>query len=677
MLAPPCLSGAQNDSIRNDSTIQLHEVEVRSAKIISRPDGLLYLPSARQKESSASGYGLLSQLSMPNMLIDEAKRSIAAADGRGVQVRINGALASVADMLSLETGLVRSVELINNPGLRYGSGTGYVINIRTRRADTGHSVGLNLTNAATYRYGHDMVFAQWNRRKSELSLSYDFGYSDLRHTRLSEKADYLLNDGSHYNIVRRDSLRRDRSFSNDIQLKYNLADSATYVFQATFSASFQHSPTNRTVRLFAETGHNATPILLLDRSKQLSPVLDLYFFRAIGSHQSLTANVVGTAISSEQYSLNSEGGNYSYSVDGNTWSLTSEAIYENKLRPLTFALGFNHQWKYTRNVYSGSVASTNNMHNSNLYLFSQISGSLMASRLSYSAGIGLSNVLYRQAESHYSYWLFRPKATLTYRFSPQLSLMYSFEVAQHISQIAMISNTQVRNNSMEWTVGNPNIEPNSVITHGLRLAYSRPRLYSQIYTEWRNNRNCNMASYERTADNQFLYSQKNQPHVNMFYISSYTSWNAVADRLTLSLSGGLFRYFNKGSDYSHCLTTCNVSGAIRAYLGRFTLTAQADNGWEFMEGENRSRQGLSNSVQLGYRLGQCWLAVTWYHPFESNPKQFRSRLLSRYIRKDITMRSADEGNSIMLSLSWKLSRGRKYNDIKRTMNNHDTQTGIL
>lgn len=39
--------------------------------------------------------------------------------------------------------------------------------------------------------------------------------------------------------------------------------------------------------------------------------------------------------------------------------------------------------------------------------------------------------------------------------------------------------------------------------------------------------------------------------------------------------------------------------------------------------------------------------------------------------------SGDEGNSIMLSLSWKLSRGRKYKDIKRTMNNHDRQTGTL
>jgi hypothetical protein len=34
----------------------------------------------------------------------------------------------------------------------------------------------------------------------------------------------------------------------------------------------------------------------------------------------------------------------------------------------------------------------------------------------------------------------------------------------------MISDTKIRQNSMEWTVGNPNIEPNRVIKHQVMLA---------------------------------------------------------------------------------------------------------------------------------------------------------------------------------------------------------------
>lgn len=679
-------SFAQQSQVRNDSTILLKEAEVKAARIINRTDGMLYMPTERQKESSTNGYSLLNKLSMPMIRVDEVKHSVSSVDNKGVQIRLNGTLTTMADMLSLDPKLIRNVEFINNPGVRYGDGIGYVINIRTRRADGGYTVGADLTNALTNWYGSDMVYARWNHKNSEWGLTYGFGYNDSKNTRYSEDAAYLLGDGSHYYITREDSARRDRSFSNNIQLKYNLADSASYVFQATLTGDFSHSPGDWDYRRFIETGIGETMTLRRNRDKSYSPVLDLYYYHTLGAHQSVTANVVGTSISTDQYQYDNEGTEYAYSVDGNTWSLMSEAVYENRLRPFTMSFGINHLWKYTRNIYSGDAESTNNMHNSNLYLFGQIKGSLWKD-LRYTAGLGVSNVNYRQhtpsssgesrRESSFDYWLFRPKATLTYQISQSFSLMYDFEVSQHISQIAMVSDTRVRTNSMEWTVGNPDVKPNSVMTHGVRLALSRPRLYSSVYAEYRVNRKCNLASYERTAGNQFLYMQKNQPHCNMFYTSWYTTLTILPEKLTASIDGGIYRFFNKGDDYNHCLTSYSVGGSIQAYLGRWTVIGQVDNGWKFMEGETWNRQGYSNAFRCSYRIGSCQLSLTWFHPFEAHPKTHHARLENRYISKDMLLRSADDGNSVFFNLSWRLSRGRKYKDIERTMQNKDTQTGIL
>lgn len=723
LAAVSSIAFAQQDSIRQDSTLQLKEVEVKAARVVTRSDGTLYMPSVQQKESSTNGYSLLNKLSMPMIRVDEVKHSVSSVDNKGVQIRLNGTLTTMADLLSLDPKLIRNVEFINNPGVRYGDDIGYVINIRTRRADDGYTVGADLTNALTTWYGSDMVYARWNHKNSEWGLTYDFGYNDSRHTRYSEKADYLLNDGSHYYINRQDSARRDRSFSNNIQLKYNLADSVSYVFQATLTGDFNHSPTSIENAIFSsvdESNHNRVSseshasslangrvvneegvaksqnlILKTQRNKRFSPVLDLYYYHTLGSHQSITANIVGTSIATDQYQYNNEGTEYAYNVDGNTWSLTSEAIYENKLKPFVMSFGINHLWKYTRNIYSGDAESTNNMHNSNLYLFGQIKGSLHltnsdsrenSNAISYTFGLGISNVHYRQPSTSptgegrggasFNYNLFRPKATLSYNLQP-FNLTYSFEVSQHISQIAMISDTRIRANSLEWTVGNPDIKPNSVITHAFRLAFSKPRLYSLVYAEYRINRNCNMASYERTADNQFLYMQKNQPHVNMFDVSNSTSWTVLPDKLTAVFDGGIYRFLNKGDNYDHCLTTYFLSGGLQAYLDKWTLTAVVDNGWKFMEGETKNHQGFGNAIRCSYRFGNCNISLTWYHPFEAHPRTNYAKLVNRYIHKDMQLRSGDDGNSVYINFSWKLNRGHKYKDIERTMQNKDTQTGIL
>lgn len=658
-----------------DSVRQLKEVEVKATSIVKRPDGMMFFPSALQKESSPNGYSLLNKLSMPMIRIDEARRFVTSLNGKGVQVRINGTVSDKASLLALDPKTVTSVEFINQPGVRYGEDIGYVIAIRTHRTDTGYTLGTDLSQAATTRQGDDMIYAKWNHKLSELSFSYGFSYYDTRQTRYHEYTDYLLNDGSTHHIERKDSAQRQRGFNNHIQLKYSLADSASYVFQATLSTGFSHNPSEWKLSRFTETGKPASVTTERDHGKSLSPVIDLYFYHTLGLHQSLTANVMGTTIATRRYQFNVEGTPYAYNVDGRTWSMTSEAIYENRLKPFTLSLGIRHQLKYTRNRYTGDLFSVNNLHNNTLYFFSQLKGQWR--QLSYVAGLGVNNVRYRQDKNSYNWWLFHPKASLSWQINRPLSVTYNFEISQHISQIAMINDTRIRKNSMEWTVGNPYLRPNSVITHDLQLSWSKPGFYSQLNAEWRQNRHCNMAAYERTDNNQFLYTQRNQPHINMFYIMSYTRLDILPEKLTATFNGGLFRYFNRGDDYNHLLTTWLYGGSVQAYLGRWTLTAYANSGFKFMEGESWSHQEAVTSLQCGYRFGSCQLYLTWQHPLEANPRIMRGQLVNRYIQRHMTMHSRDNGNAIFISFSWKVKHGRTYKSASRTLQNKDTQTGIL
>lgn len=672
VLAAPVSASSQT---AND-TIALKEVVVKASRVVRRTDGQTIFPSKMQKAASHSGVSLLGKLALPDIRVNETAHTVASISNRGeVQVRINGIVASGNDLMALDAATVTQVDFIDNPGVRYGQGVAYVIDIRTRRADSGYSAGFEATNSVTTLLGSNSVFASVNRGKSQWSMSYGNVYQDTKGTRTNETADYLLADGQTYSMGRKMNGYRSRAFNNSAELKYNIADSAKYAFQAALSVDFNNSPRVSYSKRITETGKTPYDAAASDRSYACNPTLDLYFFRQIGSHQSVTANAVGTYIGTTAYSYYDEGTPYSYNTDGKTYSFIGEAVYENRLKPFTVSAGVNAKTKYTDNVYSGDANSTNAIHSSDVYAFAQLKGSL--GRLAYMAGSGLTALHYRQGTNEYSYWLWRPKVQVSCPVAGGVQVSYSFEVTQHVSQMAMVSDTRLRINSMEWTVGNPNLKPSRRMEHVLQLSYAEPRISAQLMAMYRVNANANMGKYVRMDDNQFLYSQTNQKHCNMLYIDGYSSVDVIPEHLSLTLSGTVARFFNKGDDYNHLYTGFGFSTSIVGYWGRWTAQLAADNGWRFMEGEMKGFSAGSVMCSVSYRTGNWNIGAYVQNPFNGNPLTNRSVTVNRFVGKCVEQHSKADGNAVGLRLSWRFGGGRKYNAAEKRISNKDKDAGIL
>lgn len=656
--------------------IQLQEVEVKAAPIIRKTDRQTIYPTKVQKESSTSGYGILQRLALPNIRVNETSHEVSAIDGRGdVQLRINGIIVQREEMLALNPSLITRIDFIDNPGVRYGEGTAYVINILTRRDDNGYTAGTDLTNALTARTGNNLIYGKWNRGKNEVSISYNLSYRNFRKNRTDETANYLLNDGSTHTILRNDIDSRSHTLEHNLQLRYNLADSADYVFQATLNAGFSDTPDNFNLKQITD-GANRYLATQRKSNRNSSPGADLYFFKQFTPRQSLTLNAVGTYISTSFRNSYDEGSPYAYQVDGKTCSVIGEAVYENRLKPFTLTAGMNYMQKYTENVYTGDVCSTNPMHNRQVYAFAEIKGA--AGNFRYLAGLGETYLDYRQQDHSYRCWLFRPKATLIWQTTPELQMKYDFQISEHVSQVAMISNTSIRNNSMEWTSGNPDITPNREQEHTFQIAYTRPRVETSVQAYWKSCHRPNMATYIRTEDNQFVYTQLNQKEINALCLMLYANCWMIPDKLSLSLSGTLFRCFNFGDDYTHCRTFYMGTASLQAYLGKFTLSAFLDNGWSFMEGETEGFNGSFAQLAVSYRHKNLDLSVQWQQPFNPNYRQFQSELYNRYLRKTTTMHCPDFGNLISLHIAWRFSKGRTAKNISRNIRQKsDRDTGIL
>ena len=668
MMAACSLSASAQD----EKNVTLDEVTVEGARVVEKVDGRWIYPTKQQIAASPNGYSLLAKLTLPHIRVDEAMTSITALTSLGtVQVRINDVVASRDDLLALDMQGIEHVEFVDNPGLRYGEGVAYVIDIKVRKPVSGYVVGTQLTNTLTTVNGSEALYGKVNHGRSEFALNYSLYYDRFKGQSYDELSTYRIEDGSAVTMHRQSQLMKSKSFGHNALLTYSLSDSS-YVLQAKIGGSTNIRPR----RTDAEMTLNGTPYAEHSSSRSSSPSLDVYYHQDFLRHQSLTANMVGTFLRTKGDAGNDEGSAYHYTTEGKTWSLWSEAVYENRLKPFTLSGGMQYGQRYSRNEYEGDSEATNEMHTSSLYLFSQLKGSL--GRLSYVGGLGASRRYYRQGETQNDFWLFRPKLTVSYALASRLKLKYDYEMSQHVSQIALVSAVNIKRNSMETILGNPEIHPNRVTSHRLVLSYSSPRFTSELQGYYRLNAHCNMEKYIR-EDGHFYQTQTNADNAcNFFYVDSYNRWDLIPEKLTATVYGGIYRFFNYGEDYTHTYTSFNGGCSLQAYLRRWALGAYADNGWNFMEGEHRGHQAVAWYFTCNYRVSTA-LSISLYaqHPFSQYPLTNKSEVMSRYVEKVVTQHYRDYGNMVTFALSYRLDYGRRYRDIQRSMNHSDSETGIL
>ena len=658
-----------------EKTITLDEVTVKAAKVVNKADGMIIYPTDAQKQASNNGYSILEKLTLANLRIDNISHSITAIDNRGgVQIRINGIVVGKSEMLALNPKDIAKIDFINNPSVRYGDGIAYVIDIVTRRNGSGYTVGMDLTSALTTLQGDDMVYGKWNKGKSELSLSYDVSGYRTKGEKNRQTADYTLKDGRIYTIERNDVESLRKSISHDAKLTYNWSDSTATVFQASLSGAFNNAPDNYTVKDIVD-GTRQYKATSRAKDKSYSPVLDIYFFRQLTPRQSITANAVGTYISTQTSSFYDEGAPYKYDVDGKTASLLTEVIYENRLKPFTFSTGLNYSHKHIKNDYSGDASSLTKTNNNRLYAFAEIKGMLQP--FSYALGMGASFIHYTQNGHRYNFWTFHPKASLTYQINNSMQLSYTYQMQDKVSRIAMTSDAMVRTNSMEWTVGNPDLKPSHDMEHRLRVSYNTSRLQTFVEGYYKQCLKPNMAHYERTDDNQFIYTQINQKEIDVLDVYAYASYWLLPEKLQIAANGGIYRCFNFGYDYTHCYTSWFYASNITAYLGNFTLQGYVDNGNRFLEGESKGYNGAYSVLKASYTWRDLQLSLSWANPFKSNYKSYENELLNRNIHKHTIGYSKANSNMISLNISWRLSRGSKHKSAEKRINLRDTDNGII
>lgn len=671
--------GKENGGKAVSDSLSLNEVVVKGERTVNRDNTLHLLPTKEQKEASTTGYGLLSRLALPLVTVNEVTKTISVPPNMGqLQVRINDIVADKHDLTSLDPKTVRRVDFLQNPGARYGMDVDYVVNIITEKPEFGYTVGAELMQTLTSMRSNGEAFAKLNRGKSEFGVNYSFGFSDMKKQEYEETADYLMPDNSVFTMQRTDNDWRTRQVSHDLQLQYTLADTSRYTLQATVGGTLSRIPRNTRTRTEVSGGVEETlPMRSTDDTK--TALADLYFNYNLTKRQSLTVNASGSYTASD-YDYSYGGSSpYAYTSASKARTMFAETVYENRLRPFTLSAGATFDYNFTGVDYHGDTEAHNSILTQGVYMFAQIKGRL--ANLSYTVGTGASYRHYRQSSQRNDYWLWRPELQLSWSPWRPFRLSYNVSMTQKPPRLAYLGDATVRNNTLEFTAGNPALRPNKVIEQSITASLQLPSLYTQIMTAYRKSPDCTMPKIERmTADDgstYFLFTRTNQPAVNLFYVNNYTRYDVLPGKLSLNFMGGLYRCFNFGDDYTHHSSAFNWSAGADAYLGRLSLSAYVDNGWNFLEGETKNRQATVYYLTASYRLGDFNVSLFWQHCFQNRVKMNDAELLNRYVHKTMRMYSGDLGNMLTLSLTWRLSMGREHKSVNRNAVKRGGDTGII
>lgn len=122
---------------------ELSEVTVQGNPIIQKVDRMIVYPTKDILKHSYDPYDVIGSMMIPRLRANRVSKTLEAAGGGEVQIRINGIKASQAELIAIPAEEIIKIEVIDNPGMKYGEGTiGAVVDVVVKRRATGGLVNL-------------------------------------------------------------------------------------------------------------------------------------------------------------------------------------------------------------------------------------------------------------------------------------------------------------------------------------------------------------------------------------------------------------------------------------------------------------------------------------------------------------------------------------------------------
>lgn len=676
----------RNFTIEETATA-LDEVVIKASRKTSHVDKSIYTFSKEQIKNARYSNDLLNGIE--DLSIDVMNNKISKLGGGSVKILINGVNATDNDLKSIPADKVLKVEYYDIPPARYAT-ISTLVNVITKRLDTGWNGGIEATHAFSTGFGNDDFYLQHIAGNHQFAIDYELRYRDYNEQIVKEDYRYKLNE--EYISYLYNEKNKFGYTNHNINLKYTYSKPNDYALQASFSPNFSNnfSEENSKIQVNKKNikQHRKG---IVDRDIQtFGPSGNVYFSKKMKHGQELTLDVVGTYYHNKQKTSNHE-----FEAENNQTTLEDRMDLKNQKKSLIgeiaytktrgtsiLSLGYKSTLASSHstisNYLSDRVPYDYKSANNNHYLYAEYGNTWK--RLMYRIGIGGTWIKTYNDDTQYKKLLLTPKIILGYKLTSNQNLQWVLTASPSIPSISQLSNNATLITNELLRRGNPYLHSGNSYITTLRYNWNN---------SWIDFKLAALATYERNSISTYYKEENingeryivstlenakfNFQYGGFYYLSIRPFKNEV---LSIKLYGMLVNQTLNSSiigKFSHLYKPIYYSLNFRkgawgaTYVGNI-VSRQIDGAYL------RSDENQSN-LQIFYQLKKIRLTAGCFWLF--NKSKYNSETLANSLLQHNKRTHINDNRSMFtLGFSWNFSTGKSLN-IKRKIENRDTDKGTF
>ena len=656
-------------------TIVLNEVIVKAQRKTQYTDKASFTFEKKAVEQARYAKDLLR--SLPNLHLNPVTNQIATLKRGTLLVLVNGVEATDLQIRGIAPQNVARIDYYDIPPARWSNRADTVVDIITRSAEEGYSVGVDALSALTTGFLDASAYGNYTKGKHTLGVEYKLEFRDYNNRHYEKHSDYELSGVRYANDQQSKS-----GFSynaHNASVRYSAVVPQNYSFQAKAEMELlNRSAYSNGINLFTQ-GTTISHHTLSGKSHDhwLRPKVDLYFSKKLGKRDELSVNVVGSYYNTTKENLSKE------------WvTSTAQNVYNDdmdlkvKQRGWVGEVAHTHQFDIGKLNSGYRISSTfidNDLRNlagtsaydvtyTNQYLYTEFVGK--KANFMYRASAGLTHTHNRSAENTFTEWVFTPKVVLGYELANNQSLrLTSYYVPRSPRSAELSSNiAQQAPNILE--TGNPYLKSQHIFWTGLSYTFNNEYTDFNLQPFYKNTqrvitdiyikdpvRNGILSTYENSKYHEefgFSLDGTFKPLRNDLFVFSA---NIAPTRETLVTDAGL-RARNNYIDNNLSLTFTYKDLRVD-YSFNFPIY--------YIDGNTMSTYENNNDIFIEYQLGSWTLkgGVFWLGmPSEYKMKSSYEGLVNQHSYTYIE----NNRNMFVLGVSYDFSKG-KNNSVDKKLNN--------
>ena len=302
-------------------------------------------------------------------------------------------------------------------------------------------------------------------------------------------------------------------------------------------------------------------------------------------------------------------------------------------------------------------------------------------KLKYVAGIGTSYDHYKQDDCATDFWTFRPTLSLTYSPLNFVSLRYVFRIKPVTPSLSMLSDVRQQTDDYRIVSGNPLLEPYHKQEHGVSLNYQSKRLIVVEECSFNYSDKPIMDEITRAAtpSGSTIWETgfANQKSLTSLKNKLGAAYYIIPDKLVLQGAFIFTHYDSKGHSYRHQLD--DFAGQMQAdfMLKSWNIRMQWTSRTSSLMGETVATEASNTLISVQKTWRQLTVGLSFTDFLRNDRIKDMESVRHETMKKSYVINVPSMRNMVSVSLSWNFSKGRKYNALKKNINNNDDDSGIL